>query len=319
MLYFLSGADSFRIKLFTHRLKEEFLKTAPNAVSAAFDAKVHTLEEAISFLSDTGLFSNPRFAVFAGDAGPGSTRAKIRQELSKISQDPTRVLVSWSRARKASFTKIPHAVSEYFPHLEGRELLSWLQKEGERLGVTFAPAALSWLAGAFGRDSELLFREVEKLATFKPGGTITREDLSQLSHQVPQPQYFPFLEAFLRKEKKEALTLFFQELDRGEDSLRLLGSLTSTFRTLLLLRSAKSGGKLPKALSRANPYWISNLRWQSSALAFSEIRRGFQSLALLDWQIKTGKRGSREGLAQFIISWLEASRGVTLRDGWHFP
>jgi len=107
----------------------------------------------------------------------------------------------------------------------------------------------------------------------------------------------------LSRERKLALEALFEELARGGDPLIVLASLTNTFRTILLLRAANHTRQKAVLLQETNPYWLSKLHVQSRALTDSEIRRGFQRLALIDWYAKSGRYDIVPSLEQFIVLW----------------
>lgn len=304
MIYLISGEDSFRAEYFIREQKKDFFSKHPHGAAAIF-ADEATLEEALNFLQAASLFPEQKFVVFRGKIGVKEF-TKIKKLGAAIEEDPSRIFLLWLEGVKkapAAFTKLP-GIKKHFPPLKGLAQGKWLEELGRDLGIHLSQGALSLLLSLFGHDSRQLFFEAKKLSDFKPNSQISELDVLKISSPVLSQKFFVFIEAFLQKDKKNAMKSFLEEVRRGGDPIGLLAALTNTFRTILILHLAKNRIGTPQALKGQHPYWLSKLRLQSRTLSEAEIRQAFQRLSTLDWQVKTGRLEAGAALEEFVYSWL---------------
>ena len=126
---------------------------------------------------------------------------------------------------------------------KGAALEKWISKRAVSLGVKITSEAAAMLANYIGNQLRLLANELDKLATYiGPGATITVEDVRQLSAQVQEARVFDLTDALAQRNRKQALDLLHELLADGEPPLKLISTITSQVRSLLLVKELAGDG-----------------------------------------------------------------------------
>jgi DNA polymerase III subunit delta len=126
-----------------------------------------------------------------------------------------------------------NAESQEFQLLRGQKLKNWIKKEFKRDGIETSPQVHALLAEYAGNDLWRLSNEVQKLAAFKKNKTVEPEDVALLVKPKIETDIFRTISALAYKNKKQALSLMHEHLERGDHPLYLLAMISYQFRTLL--------------------------------------------------------------------------------------
>ena len=126
---------------------------------------------------------------------------------------------------------------------KGKALEQWITKRARAIDVKITPEAVELLANFIGNNLRLLANELDKLATYVgKGATINAEDIRQLSAQVQEARIFDLTDALAQRNRKQALNILHDLLSDGEPPLKLLSTITSQVRTLLLVNELAQKG-----------------------------------------------------------------------------
>ncbi len=190
-----------------------------------------------------------------------------------------------------------------FSEIKGLGLKKWLKTEVERQGTLISPKALGILIVYTGGDLWRLSNEIQKLVSFKNQKEITSEDVKL--HVKPQIEtdIFKTIDAIAQRNKKQALQLLRQHLDKGDMPLYLFTMINFQFRNLLLVRDLmgrqKSFDEILKQLSM-HPFVIRKSYFQAKYFSLQELKKIYQRIFQLDFQIKIGKIKPDIALELFI-------------------
>lgn len=126
---------------------------------------------------------------------------------------------------------------------KGAALESWISKRAKSIGVTIAPDAAALLANFIGNQLRLLANELDKLATYVgPGGVISAADVRSLSAQVQEARIFDLTDVLAQHNRKQALSILHDLLADGEPPLKLISTITTQTRSLLLVKELAQKG-----------------------------------------------------------------------------
>jgi DNA polymerase-3 subunit delta len=129
---------------------------------------------------------------------------------------------------------------------KGSALQHWITKRAKQAGVQIAPDAVILLANFIGNNLRLLANEIEKLATYVgAGNTISEQDIQQLSAQVQEARVFDLTDALAQRKHKQALNILHDLLADGEPPLKLISTITSQVRSLILVKELLQKGTRP--------------------------------------------------------------------------
>jgi DNA polymerase-3 subunit delta len=126
---------------------------------------------------------------------------------------------------------------------KGAALESWIGKRAKKLDVKITGEATKLLANFMGNNLRLLANELDKLATYVgKNGTIHATEVRQLSAQAQEARIFDLTDALALRNRKQALNILHDLLSGGEPPLKLIGTITSQVRSLLLVKELAQKG-----------------------------------------------------------------------------
>lgn len=135
---------------------------------------------------------------------------------------------------------------------KGAALESWINKRAKQINTKITGEATKLLADFMGNNLRLLANEIDKLATYVgSGATISATDVQQLSAQVQEARIFDLTDALAQRNRKQALNILHDLLSDGEPPLKLIGTITSQVRSLLLVKElAQKGSRTAEIASK---------------------------------------------------------------------
>ncbi|MBF0137936.1 MAG: DNA polymerase III subunit delta [Magnetococcus sp. DMHC-1] len=146
----------------------------------------------------------------------------------------------------------------FYP-LEGRAFQKWLQEYLTTAGYSVDTAALEHLTQRLEGDTGIARQELEKLMLYQ--GTQRHLDLAAVLAVVGETvdySLFALAEMVTAGDTARALHILDRLLERGEEPLLLLGTLTARLRRLIQLQGLLANGHLPaQALDQLypKPFW----------------------------------------------------------------
>lgn len=183
-----------------------------------------------------------------------------------------------------------------FPALTRMQMEAWITSRAGELGVTIAPGVARLLAeriGAYVRESdvdrrrqaEVADQELQKLALFRPGGTITRDDVIALVTEAIPGSVWAFLDAVGQRRARDATILAERLLEGAIPPPVLISQLHRRLRELVLVREHIDTGSSGPALMRAmklQPYRAQKLEEQARRWKADELVEALEGLLELD-------------------------------------
>lgn len=174
-----------------------------------------------------------------------------------------------------------NAKTQEFQLLEGEKLRSWVKKEFERRGAEIQPDALRQLVNFVGNDLWQFSNEIQKLASFKKNKPIDLKDVNLLVKPQIETDIFKTIEALALRNKKKALCLIHEHLEKGDHPLYLLSMISFQFRNLLIV---KKTGRL-----RGHPYFVRKTTSLADSFTPEEMKKIYYKIFETDLKIKTGQ------------------------------
>lgn len=210
----------------------------------------------------------------------------------------TTVLIVLVDEELSSSSPLLKAAEEYGKVIQctlpkGAALETWISKRAASLGVKITPEAASMLANFIGNQLRLLANELDKLATYAgPGETIGVEDVRQLSAQVQEARVFDLTDALAQRNRKQALDLLHDLLADGEPPLKLISTITSQVRSLLLVKElADDGLRISQIVSATGlaPFVAEKALRQIGKFSLSQLEGAYRQLLATDAALKRSR------------------------------
>jgi DNA polymerase III delta subunit len=183
-----------------------------------------------------------------------------------------------------------------FPALSRERMESWIASRAAELEISLAPTAARLLAervGAYVREgdvdrrrmSELANGELEKLALYRPGGTIAREDIDALVAEAVPGSTWAFLDALGSRRSSEAARLAARLQDEGTPIQVMTTQIHRRLRELIVVLDHLAAGTKPQDLVRElklQPFRAQKLVEQARTWQQAELDRCLSALLELD-------------------------------------
>lgn len=212
------------------------------------------------------------------------------------------LVAAGSRGAGAGSTALRDAVAavgghtQEFPALSRERMEAWLAGRATELDVHLAPGAARALAervGAYVREgdvdrrrmSELANSELEKLALYRPGDTVTRDDVAALVTEAVPGSAWAMLDAVGSRRSSEAAVLLDRLIDAATPLPVLIAQLHRRLRELVVVREHLDAGTRPPDLVRAlkvQPFRAQKLAEQARAWRVEEVEGALAALLDLD-------------------------------------
>jgi DNA polymerase III delta subunit len=210
---------------------------------------------------------------------------------------------------------------------------AWLAERAAELDIRLGPGAARALAERVGawvreadvdrrRQSELANGELEKLALYRPGGTVAREDVEALVAEAVPGSAWAFLDAIGYRRAAEAAGLAERLIDGGTPLQVLVAQLHRRLRELVVIRDHLASGSRPADLPRLlklQPFRAQKLVEQARAWEQVELDQALRGLLEVDLISKgIGQDGGPRSISErssrlSLVAWMAELVGRSAR------
>lgn len=192
------------------------------------------------------------------------------------------------------------------------ELVVWIKNRARNLGYTLDHDAAQTLLQRAGPKPGILAQELEKVITFAGGAkTIKQEAVAEVVGAIRMESVFDLTDALKEKNADRALRILRNQLEHGEEPVKVLGMIAWQFR---LIWEAKHYQKqrmprpqIAKQMG-AKPFVVDQALRFAGNFSEDHLRRSFQSLSDADLELKSTGRAP-EGILESLILKLCAKTG----------
>lgn len=315
MVFFLYGNDTFRS---LRKLTEIVAKYRSKYKSGFNLLKTEANEEGFEKLKDRietiSMFSEKKLIIIEDLL---STNRTIQEKFQKYLKEknifkaenvsvvfferksPDKRLKMFKELLKNSFKK------QEFSELSTMKVKSFINEEIEKIGGKIEPIAVENLVMFFGNDLWQIENEIQKLIAFKNGEIITKKDVEELCVSNIDLNIFETIEAIAKKDKKKALKLISDHLEKGENEIRILSMINYQFRNLIKIRNLMDENKnfyQIQKVSKLHPFVLKKTFPIARNFSMQELKNIYGKILETDFELKTGKMEPRLGIEIFVSS-----------------
>ncbi len=189
---------------------------------------------------------------------------------------------------------------------KGAALEKWITNRAKSIEIKIAPDAVSILANFIGNNLRLLANELDKLALYVgKGATIKIEDVRQLSAQVQEARIFDLTDALAQRNRKQALNILHDLLADGEPPLKLISTITSQVRSLLLVKELAQkgmrGSQIASTLGIA-PFIADKSLRQVGNFSVPQLENAYRQLLATDAALKRSRLTPEMALDLLVVN-----------------
>jgi DNA polymerase-3 subunit delta len=164
---------------------------------------------------------------------------------------------------------------------------------------------LEYLADLVSADAHRFYNELSKLASFKAGGTVKKDDITLLVSGEASSNIFKTTDALARKDARTAMLSLEEHWQKNEDPFGVLGMLVWQFRIMLKLSDGAFRNMPAEAVAKKlnlNPWTVKKTMPSLNKFGLLELKSAYKKLADIDLAVKTGKEDIKDALADFVCS-----------------
>ncbi len=308
MIILLYGPDTYSSRQKLQEIINSYKKIHKSGLSLIyFDAVNLKFEEFKDALQQTSMFDEKKMIVLSNSFSNKDFKEELLESLSFF-LDTKDIILLYEENKILERDKLlktlkKQAKVQEFQFLEGAKLRAWIKQEFAKLKAEISPEALDKIIDFAGNDLWQISNEVKKLAAFKKGKRINVEDVELLVKPKIESDIFKTIDAIAAKNKKQALLLIHEHLEKGDNPVYLLSMINFQFRNLLMVKELIEKQMPYYAISKAtklHPFVVRKSYQQAARFSFAELKKIYQQLFEADLAIKTGKIGSETALDLFL-------------------
>ncbi|MFH1643285.1 MAG: DNA polymerase III subunit delta [Patescibacteria group bacterium] len=199
------------------------------------------------------------------------------------------------------------ATFQEFKNLERKPLEAWVNKEFLKYGFKIQPQALKLMIENIGSDLWYFYNEIQKIVNYKKSdeeAMVTVEDVELLMKFKASVDVFKTIECIAKKDKKRALRLIKNHIEKGDSPLYLLSMIAFQFKNLLIIREAIEKNKEYYSIAKEaglHPFVVKKTYPLAQQFSFSELKKIYLKIFEIDLNIKVGNLDGEEALELFIM------------------
>ena len=302
MLYFLYGADTYRLQQKVKEIENQYLKVNQGILNLEkFDAKGVNFIDFWEALSQRSMFIQKKLFFVENVFSNEKFATDFAKKTKDIAQSSDIVVILERKEIKGqnSLFKalLKQAQTQEFKKISGVQLRNWIKAELARCGAVIDESALNNLILFAGDDLWRMSNELKKIAVYSK--RIREEDIKLLVKPKIETEIFQTIDALAGRDKVRALRFLQKHLEKGDSPFYVFSMFIYQFRNLMAVKSAEGN---PNKLNRLklHPFVLRKTIGQASRFSLAELKKIYQNIFNLDLSMKTGKILPEDGLRMLV-------------------
>jgi DNA polymerase-3 subunit delta len=304
MIIFLYGQDTYRMREKMKEIVEHYKKIHQSGLNLKYLDDFSDFEDN---LKQTSMFKEKKLIVINDLFSNSEFKEKFSEKRKDFLKSEDVILIYQEKdfVKSDSLYKFlkRNIKSQEFELLKGQKLKNWARKEFEKYKTEIEPKALDLLIEYVASDLWKMNNEILKLVNYRNRKIINKEDIEFLIRSKIETDIFKTIDALAGKNKKQALDLLHKHLEKGDSPLYLISMINYQFRNLLIVKDfiekAKPYNVILKT-SGLHPFVVKKTYSQSQKFSFQELKKIYQKIFQIDFQIKIGRIQPEAGLDLLI-------------------
>jgi len=171
------------------------------------------------------------------------------------------------------------------------ELINWLRKRAEESDYSLTSDAARFLVNRVGARPGVLAKELEKTLLYAGANkSISEKNVAEVVGESKLENVFALTDALKTKNPETALRLLNNQIDHGEESIKILGTIAWQFRMIWEVKHFQKqnmpSGQIAKAMG-ANPFVVDKALQHIRRFSTQQLRTGFLELVKADRSLKS--------------------------------
>ena len=307
MIIFIYGQDTYRSRQKLQEIIDHYKKIHQSGLNLKlFDEQDFQFQDLMQELQSIPMFQEKKLLILKNTFQNSEFKTRLLENSQRLvgSED---IIIFYEEKEVLQNDPLlkflaKNAKIQEFELLEGQKLKNWAKNEFEKYQTKIDPPALAKLINYIGNDLWRFSNEIKKLVAFKKtpasakasAGTekIEIKDIELLVRAKIETEIFKTIDAIASRDKKRALSLIHQHLEKGDSPLYLLAMINFQFRNILMVKDSRN----PKL----HPYIIKKSSWQAKKFTKEELKKIYHKLFEIDLAVKTGRLEPKTALDLLI-------------------
>jgi DNA polymerase III subunit delta len=295
--YFLHGAETFyHTEVIRALIQKHITDDNRDFNLETFDARESTVYHWLGSVKTLSFLGGTKLVVVRnlheGIPKDQEAQALIDYAMSPIS-DACLVISAEKVDRKRklfkSLTSLKNAVVCEAP--KETELVSWLQKQAKEKGYSLSSDAARFLVNRVGPRPGILAKELEKTLTYAgKNKSASERDVAEVVGESKLENVFALTDALKTKNPEKALRLLNNQIDHGEEPIKILGTLAWQLRMIWEVKHYQEkklpSGQIAKIMG-ANPFVVEKALQHTHRFSTQQLRNGYAELVKADRSLKS--------------------------------
>ena len=292
MILFLYGEDTYRMKEKMKEIIEKYKKVHKSGLNLKYFDNFEDLKDGMKQMS---MFKEKKLAIINNPFSNIEFKEKFSENGKDFAKSEDIIVFYQEEVNKNdTFFKFlkKNAKCQEFSSLGGLKLKEWIRKEFGKYQTEIEPKSLEMLIEYIGNDLWRMANEIKKLASYKKNKIIKAEDIELLVRPKIETAIFKTIDAISQKNKKLAINLIHKHIEKGDHPLYLLSMINYQFRNLLIVKDFIERRKPYSIIlkkSGLHPFVVRKSYYQAQKFSFQELKKIYQKIFQVDFDIKTGR------------------------------
>ncbi|MGN9864579.1 DNA polymerase III subunit delta [Bacillus swezeyi] len=202
-----------------------------------------------------------------------------------------------------------HAHMVEAKELNGKETADFVTSLAKSEGKHIETEAAQELVILCNASLSSIAQEVKKLSTYiGDRDSITLDDVKKLVARGLEQNIFELINKVVNRKRTEALQIFYDLLKQNEEPIKMMALIANQFRLLLQTKYFSQQGYGQKQIAsnlKVHPFRIKLAIDQAKLFSEQELKSIIEQLAVMDYEMKTGKKDKQLLLELFLLQLLQ--------------
>jgi len=186
------------------------------------------------------------------------------------------------------------------------ELANWLRKRAGEAGYSLSPDAARFLVNRVGARPGILAKELEKTLLYAgKNKSVSEKDVSEVVGESKLENVFALTDALKTKNPEKALRLLNNQIDHGEEPIKILGTIAWQLRMIWEVKHYQQknlpSGQIAKEMG-ANPYVVEKALQHTRRFSTQQLRSGYLELVKADRNLKSTSKDPMAVMQTLILN-----------------
>lgn len=306
-VYLLYGDEDYLKQQYKNKLKHALIKPDDTMNFARYEGDgIYPLE--LLDLAETLPFFADRRLILVEDSGFFKNGCEeLAAYLPQMPPSACMVFVESEVDKRGKMYKAVNRIGSAVEFGEQKEqiLTIWILRRLKKENKKITEPVLQRFLSKTGTDMSRIDSELEKLFCYTLGReTIEAADVEAVCTQQVENRIFEMINAIGRRDKKQALALYYDLLALKEKPMRILYLLSRQFRILLDVKCMKHDGVNEKTMAEIAgipSFAVRRTLEQAAKFSREELKEALEESVQLEMDSKTGKLKDRLAVELLIM------------------